>query len=174
VWTLELVCSGLPLHMINANLACSMLSCRRHELDSLRSTEAKRAEDFGAMLQGFAQQAVRGVEAEGPALRRRLAHLVGALRLTRYFLAGVCRGCIVDCLLLLMMDTRTPASLAEGYVPLGAVVIGRHPGATPRHFPHARRPSAHRGGRAVRVQPAWQEGRQAAVPPDACQCRGSR
>ena len=49
---------------------------RRGELDSLRSTESQRSEGFSKMIQAFAEEAVRGIEAEGPKLRRRLTHLV--------------------------------------------------------------------------------------------------
>ena len=52
------------------------MCCRRPELDSLRRTESERADGFTAMLQAFALASVRGVEGDGPQLRRRLAHLV--------------------------------------------------------------------------------------------------
>ena len=53
------------------------LHSRRGALDSLRTREADRSAGFVTMLQSFAEEAVRGLEAEGPTLRHRLSHLVG-------------------------------------------------------------------------------------------------
>ena len=59
-----------------ANSSWCVPPCRRGELDSLKASEAERAEAFSKMVQCFADEAIRGIEALGPTLRRRLVHLV--------------------------------------------------------------------------------------------------
>ena len=49
---------------------------RRGELENLKTTEEGRAEAFSKMVQSFANDTVKGIEEQGPTLRRRLTHLV--------------------------------------------------------------------------------------------------
>lgn len=54
---------------------------RRMKLDALKRGEEDRAEEFSGMLNAYAQEGVRGVEAQGPIIRQRLVKLVRPLGL---------------------------------------------------------------------------------------------
>jgi hypothetical protein len=52
------------------------LICSRSKLEALKRAEGERASSFTQLLDKYAADGVKGIEAQGPVIRQRLVHLV--------------------------------------------------------------------------------------------------